>query len=388
MRRRYLIGPFLCFLATWTVGNGTLPLLPLYAMAHGASQSTSGLFLAFAFFCLALGSMAPGMLSKTFRHRRPLLVACGVLIVILTWLCGHVGNVLQFAVVTGVDWFLAGVVFSQGATIIGLAAEPEDRGTAFGILGVTNGLGALIGGLSVGYIADRFGFRGVFDSLAAFCVLLIVGGLLTVEPPVSFPSESSREVTSSGRSLGGLLILLLVAQLFAAVANGTANLGRSLSMNAGGFSKSAITLTAAIQGLVSLGFPLAMGWLSDRVGRRWVLIASYAATGASVFLLAFSRSMWQFYAFAVLYSFFGASQAIGPAYVVDINPHGNVGRGVSLFQSIFWVGSIAGMASTGYAIERMGITIPILVSGFFPVAAAVLMLVSRGKTRPNEESST
>jgi len=308
----------------------------------------------------------------------------GVLIAILTWMCGHVVNVLQLAIVTGVDWFFCGVVFSLGATLIGLEAEAEGRGTAFGILGMTNGLGSLIGGLSVGYIVDRFGYRGVFNSLATFCLLIVVGGLVSVEPPVSLPSEFSREVADGRRSLGGLLILLLVAQLFVAVANGTGNLGRSFSMNAAGFSKSAITLTAAIQGLVSLGFPFAMGWLSDRIGRRWILIASYAATGASLLLLAFSRSMWHFCAFAVLYSFFSVSTAIAPAYVVDINPHGNVGRGVSLVQSVFWVGSIASMASTGYAIERLGISTPILVSVFFPVAAAVLLLFSREKTRAKE----
>jgi predicted MFS family arabinose efflux permease len=157
-------------------------------------------------------------------------------------------------------------------------------------------------------------------------------------------------------------------------------------MNAGGFSKSAITQTAAIQGLISLGLPLVMGWLSDRIGRRWVLFVCYAATGVSLFLLAFSRSMWQFCAFAVLYSAFAVSQAISPAYVVDANPHGNVGRDVSFVQSLFWVGSIAGMASTGYAIERLGITTPILVSGFFPVAAAILLLFSREQPRADEES--
>ena len=381
MRRKYLVGPFLCLLACWTVGNGTIPVLPLYVIEQGGSQSTSGLFLAFAFFCLALGNMTPGILSRTFHHRKLLLVASGVPIVILTWLCGHVSSVLQLAIVTGVLWFIAGVVFSQGATIIGLTAEPEDRGTAFGILGMTNGLGSLIGGLSVGYIADRFGFRGVFNFLAAFCVLIVVGGLVSIEPPLPLSPISSRVTVSGTRSLGRLLILLLVAQLVAAVANAIGNLGRSLSVNAGDFSKTAITLTTAINGLVSLGFPLVLGWLSDRIGRRWILIASYAITGAGLFLLAFARSLWQFSAFAVLFSFFSVSQAIGPAYAVDINPHGNVGRGVSFFQSMFWVGSIAGMASAGYAVERLGISTPILVSSFFPVMAAIILLASRGSPR-------
>jgi predicted MFS family arabinose efflux permease len=155
-------------------------------------------------------------------------------------------------------------------------------------------------------------------------------------------------------------------------------------MNSGGFSKSVITLTAAIQGLVSLGIPLVMGWLSDSIGRRWVLIASFADVSVSLLLLAFSRSMWQFCAFVVLFSFLNVPQAVGPAYVVDINPAWNVGRGISLFQSKFCIGNIAGMAATGYAIERLGIFTPILASGLFPIAATVLLLFLREKTRPSQ----
>jgi MFS family permease len=157
-------------------------------------------------------------------------------------------------------------------------------------------------------------------------------------------------------------------------------------MNAGGFSKSAITLTAAIQGLVSLGFPLVMGWFSDRIGRRKVLVVSCAVICASLILLAYSRSLWHYCLFAVTYSFLSVSQGIGPAYVVDIDPTGNVGRGVSLFQSMFWVGSIAAMASTGFAIERMGPVTPILASSLFPVAAAILLLFIRERTPHKQEA--
>jgi MFS family permease len=381
MRRKYLVGPFIIGLAAWTYGNGILPLLPLYAVELGASQAASGLFLASCFFCIAIGNMAPAILPKTFHHRRLLLIASGVPFVVLTWLSGHVANVFQLAVVTGILWFFAGVLGSQNATIIGLAAPEQERGTAFGIVGMTNGLGMLVGGLSVGYVADRFGYRGVFNSLAAFCLLIIVGGLLCIEPRVSPPPEASREPAASRRPIGGFLILLFGAQLLLAVTNGPASLGRSFSMSAGGFSKAAITLTAAIGGLVSLGLTLVMGWLSDRFGRRWILIASCVVFAAGLLLLGFSRSLWQFFVSAGLSAFAVILQGIGPSLVVDLDPAGNVGRGVSLYGSMFWVGSIAGMASTGYAFERLGLASTILASCFLPVAAAILLLFIREKTR-------
>jgi MFS family permease len=142
------------------------------------------------------------------------------------------------------------------------------------------------------------------------------------------------------------------------------------------FSNSAITLTTAVQGLGGLVLPLLMGRLADRIGRRWVLIASIAATAASLVLLGFSRQLWQFCAFAMLFAFYTVASAIAPAYVVDVEP-GNVGRHVSLVQSFIWVGSIVGMAATGFVAARVGASEAVLLSCAFPAAGAFLLLLRR-----------
>jgi len=152
-------------------------------------------------------------------------------------------------------------------------------------------------------------------------------------------------------------------------------------MNSGGFSKSAITLTASIQGLVALCFPLFLGWLSDRIGRRWILIATYLVTSASLVLLAFSRTAWQFYVFAGLSSFISIPFAVGPAYVMDIVPRESAARGVSLFQSMFWAGNIVGMAAGGLAFNKLGTSAPLLFSSLFPIAGVILLLLIRERRR-------
>ena len=77
--------------------------------------------------------------------------------------------------------------------------------------------------------------------------------------------------------------------LLLSVTNSTANLGRSLVMDQHGFSKLTINLTQSVSGAVGLCLSVALGWLSDRVGRRWVLVGSYALTGAAFLVLGFSR---------------------------------------------------------------------------------------------------
>jgi MFS family permease len=378
--KKYLVGPFLCSFAAWAVGNGTVPLLPLYAMERGASAAGSGLFMAFAFGCLALGTFAPALLPKRFARRRALLIATGILWVILSLLTSRTTTLLTFGAAAGVAYFFAGIVFSQAAVLTGLAAPAKERGTAMGILGMTNGLGALVGGLGVGWLADRFGFAWVWEGTAAVCLLIVAGGLLSVESP------STEEAPAAGgprpaAALGAALILLVAAQFLLSVTNSTANLGRSLCMDQQGFSKLAINSTQAVSGAVALCLPLALGWLSDRVGRKWILVVSYLVSAAGLVVLALATRLWQFYVFAALNAFLSVPFGVGPAYVMDVVPRENAARGVSIFQTLNWVGNIGGMAAGGLAAQRFGIAVPVLYSALFPIAGVVLLLLIRKARR-------
>ena len=181
MGKSYLVGPLVCTFVTWTYGNGVLPLLPLYAIERGASPAGTGVILAYGFLCLAVGTTAAGLLPKGFGHRKMLIACSGGVIAVLTWFVGRTTTLIAFGAVSGACWLFAGIILSQTAVLVGLAANPSDRGTAFGILGATNGLGSLFGGLGIGYAADRVGFERLFGGIGVFCLLIIVGALLSVE---------------------------------------------------------------------------------------------------------------------------------------------------------------------------------------------------------------
>jgi MFS family permease len=395
VRRKYLVGPFLCTLAGWMVGNGTVALLPLYAIERGASPAGSGLMLAFAFGCLALGTFAPSLLPKHSVHRRALLVGSGILWVLLCLLVSRTTTLLPFAAGCGGFYFIGGVVFTQATVLTGLAAPEKERGTAFGIMGMTNGLGSLIGGFGVGWLADRFGFAGVFEGAAVISLLCVVGGLLSVEIPRTASLAEQGAVVTAGkeaptddglrpegfvRPAGALstgLVLLLIANLLLSVTNSTTNLGRSLMMDQYGFSKLTINLTQSVSGAVGLCISLAVGWLSDRVGRRSVMVGAFLLTSAGLLILRFSQQLWHFYVFSSLTAFISVTMAVGPAYLMDVTPRESTARGVSLFQAAFWVGNIAGMVILGWAFEHLGNAAPILASVLLPLAGIVFLLSIR-----------
>ena len=289
--RRYLVGPFLCGCACWILANGTVTLLPLFAMERGASPSGGGLFLAFAYLCLALGTGTGAVLPRSFHHRRALIIGCGMLASILSLLVSRTTGLVGFAAASGASWFLAGSVATQATILVGLAAPAGERGTALGILGMTSGIGSILGGLGVGWLAVRFGFASVFMGTSGVCLLMVAGGFLSVE---TGPRDSSGPALASrGRqalvALGVGFFLLLASNLLMSVTNSTAILGRALRMDQFGFSKLTISVTQSMSGAVSLTVPLVLGWLSDRIGRRWIMVSSYLVVSAGLLVLASSR---------------------------------------------------------------------------------------------------
>jgi hypothetical protein len=69
----------------------------------------------------------------------------------------------------------------MGLTLIsipaGLGAERAKRGRVFGILAMTNGFGALLGGLTIGPMVEQRGYATMFAALSlSLSVWVIAGG--------------------------------------------------------------------------------------------------------------------------------------------------------------------------------------------------------------------
>lgn len=377
MNTLMLFGVVVCDCIVFTMGNGTLPLLPIYAKVLGASSATEGIYVAFAYLCLAIGTLIGGRLSDRLQSRRSLLVLAGALLVPLQALMGLTRNVFQLIATTGLLWLVAGVTLATVGAIAGREADAAQRGKVFGFIGVSAGVGSLVGGLTIGPIVDTWGYPAMFLVLACLTVLIPITALLTVKETQKEPASKLRIVPRPASFIGVAILLLLAAQLLGWVANGAGNMGRSISMNELKFSNTAITVTAAIGGLLSLPLPLVLGWLSDRIGRKKVLIASYVAGTACLLILRVSQKLWQFWLVAALLSLLAVSMSVGPALVADLVRRERVGTAVSLFQSAQWLGTIVGFVYSGFAFQSLGIRSALAVASIVGALAIVAALLIR-----------
>lgn len=377
MTRKSIVGLSICYLAVFSMGNGFLPLMPLYAQMLGATREIAGYYLAFAFLCVSVGAVLGGRASDFTRHRKLLLASVGAVAVPATWLIGKVNNVLQLSIATGAGWLFAGMCLGIVAAIVGKQAGENERGRLFGVLGMTISLGSLLGGLTFGRMADAWGYPGMFNAVALIMAVVPAAAILLVDEGNADPAKVRTRHPRETRWASGAYLLLLFAVILAWVVAGAGNLGRSLSMNERAFSQAAITTTAAVGGIVSLPFPLVLGWISDRIGRRTVMIASFLAGTACLLLLMVSRSLWQFWTVAALMSLHALSMSIGPAYVADIVQKERVGTGISLFQSCTWIGTVVGYIYSGIAFQHLGIRAGLAVGAVFPLLGVLILLFIR-----------
>jgi len=386
MRKKQLFALFLCSLVPWTAGNGLFPLLPVYAAQVGAAPAVAGYYLSFSYLALATGTVVAGWLSDKLQRRKTFLIVAGVVSIPAIWLMGQATNIWHLAALTATVWFSGGMTLTLISILAGLFAEKTERGKVFGILSLTGALGSLLGGLTTGPVADRWGYPTMFAVVSLFVILWPLTGLL-VEDKVMAGVRGGEASTAGERpGLGRSFFLLFLLNIVASIAYSVGVMGRSLAMNNLGFAAAAITSTGAIGGAVTLPLPPLIGWLSDRVDRKRFLALCYLAGTVGLLVLAVSVSLWHFWVVVSLLSVLAwISSGVGSALVADLVPQESLGKGISLFSATAWVGGIIGFAGTGHAVQTLGMISTFIVGAFLPLIAIVLLIPIRQAGR--EEGS-
>lgn len=398
MSKRQLAALFACSVVFWTVGNGIVPLLPVFTESLGADTAMAGYSLSIAYAGLAAGALAAGWLAERMAQAqrwrgtwslKRLLIAGAVLSIPYMYLMGQATSMLGLVAIMLVAMFLGGMGLALIGILTGISAGEKERGTVFGILAIAGSVGMLLGGLYAGPVTDAWGYPGLFAVSAALSVLTPLLALLLEDkpagavplardssaPPAQLPGAGP-QAENAGRKtgLGQGFALLFLAAVAVMVANVASQIGRSLAMDGLGFNATAISSTVAISGLVTLPLPLLAGWLSDRVGRRLILGISYAMVTLALLVLANAAELWHFWVIVALASAQGTiGGAVAPALGADLASPQTMRRAMALLSLTTWVGGILGFAATGEAVKGLGLAPAMLLAGLLPLAGVVML---------------
>jgi MFS family permease len=386
--KKQLASLFICSLVPWVVGNGLLPLLPIYAVKLGADSTLAGLYLAFSYLAIALGALSAGWVSGSrYRRKLPLIVASSASIPI-AWLMGQVNSIWALTILTALLWFCGGLGLGLIGILTGMFAGENERGKIFGILALTSGLGSVVGGLGTGWLVKIWGYSSMFGALAVFILLWPLTALL-LEENEDKKSQHEEETSQKQKPLGRNYSLLFLASIIASIAGFFILLIRSLAMSAKGFGPLEISSTVVVGGLISMPLPFLMGWLSDRIDRKTFLVLGYLSTFTALILLAVSNALWHFWLVLVLQGIaVGANSSVGNAWVTDLIPRESLGKGLALYGSTVWIGGIIGFALAGYMLQNLGLTLTCFIGGCLGVVAVGLLIPIQAKSPHTSQPKT
>jgi MFS family permease len=382
MRSKQLVALFLCSLVPWTVGNGLIPLLPVYATQLGASSAQAGYYLAFSYLALALGAVSAGWISGSrYRLKLPLIVA-GLVGIPAAWLMGRVSSLWGLAALTALIWYLGGLGFALISILAGLTARENERGKVFGILSLTNGLGAAVGGLLAGWLVKSGGYPELFNALAILLTLWPLSASFIEESVPAKPASKTAPAAKT-QGLGKNFILLFMAGVVSAISAFFIVLIRSLLMQDLEFNALEISSTGAVGGLVAMPLPLMMGWLSDRRGRKGYLVACYLFILVAILLLAISKQLWNFWVIMILLGIATqGSASLGNALVTDLAPRESLSKGLAIFGASSWIGGVIGFAAAGVLIQTLGFLPTIAIGAFLALGALGLVALTNFRQKP------
>jgi MFS family permease len=327
---------------------------------------------------MTLGTVVAGWLSDRLQRRKRLLIMSSVIQIPVIWLIGRTTTIWPLAVITASVWFLVGMGLTLLRILAGLFARKTERGRVFGVFSLAGASGSLIGGVTLGPVADRWGYPTMFTALALFSCLLPLTALLLKDKVVVQDQRGETSISRKKTRLGGNFFLLFLASIIAGIVAVAGGMGTSLTMNNFGFAAAAISSTGAIAGAVTLPLPLLVGWLSDRFGRKRVLACCYLVGAVSMLILVKSIALWHFWVAAALRRFaVSVGRVIGSALTTDLVPQESLGKGISLFSATTWIGGIIGFAGTGYTIQYLGLIPTFILGAFLPLVAIILLIPIR-----------
>src|SRR5215208_6019136 len=140
-----------------------------------------------------------------------------------------------------------------------------------------------------------------------------------------------------------------------------------------------VGLLFASYSIMQLIFSPVLGRLSDRYGRRPVLLLSIIGTGIGFLVLGFARTIFMLFLGRILDGITGGNISTAQAYIADITTKENRAKGMGLIGAAFGLGFIFGPAIGGI-LSHWGIHVPFFFAAALCFANAVLLYFTLPET--------
>lgn len=354
------------------------PLIPLYlTAAFGATPALVGIIEGIAESIASLLKVFSGYISDRFQHKKALAFtgyATGVLYKIALLFAGSWAGILAARVI---DRFGKGIRTAPRDVMVSESADKDSMGKSFGIHKMLDMAGSATGILLAFLLMRSIGENGYKTVFALSIIPIVIALLLFVfvhekkEPREAVQREPFWKNISK---LDGRLKLYLFVTFLFTLGN-SSNSFLLLRANDIGFSDSNTILLYFVYNVTASLLAVPCGKLSDKIGRKTLLVGGYLTFSLVYFGFAFCNSKPLMVLIFVIYGAFTAMTAgVERAFIAEIAPPSLKGTMLGLHSTLAGIALLPASVIAGLLWDGIGAFAPFVFGGVLSLASALILL--------------
>jgi len=369
------------------------PLLPIFlAGVLGTSSTFIGAIEGVAETTASLLKLVSGWWSDRMTSRKPFVVIGYLLASIVRPFTAAARSASQVLAIRVTDRIGKGIRTSPRDALLADSAPAESRGLAYGFHAAADNAGAVLGPLlafmilklhGVGMLDtskrlsshDEFAIRNVFwlSAIPAAIAMLILIFVVRDVPKRDQGSQTKASLQTD-RLSGKFWAYLTVVLLF--------TLGNStdafllLRASQLGVPVALAPILWAVLNFVKSATGTYGGQLSDRIGRKPLIVGGWLLYAAVYFAFAWAGAPWQAWAlFAVYGIFYGMTEGTEKALVADIVPRTRRGAAFGWYNLAIGLGALPASLIFGWIWDNHGAPSAFVFGASLALIAAVMMAI-------------
>jgi MFS family permease len=351
------------------------PILPVFlTQVLHASGSIVGLVDGFAQATQNIVQGFSGAISDRLQRRKPIALIGYLLSAIAKPLMGLATVWEALLGARLLDRLGAGTRSAPRDALVASSVDERDRGRAFGLEGLGDNAGAFLGPLVALFLLYvlHLNLRSIFYLAVIPGLLAFLMVLLVTEQRVAVAAKSKIDV-NLGQFPRRYWNYLVATALF--VVGNSSNAFLILQTRDVGVSLETTIMIYAAYNLVAALISYPAGALSDRWGRRNILLAAIAVFFTAYLGFALTRNVLLIGALFVLYGLYqGAFRAVGKALASDLVPRHLRASGVGWYSTTVGLWQLVASVIAGLLWDRIGHAAVFYFGALFAAVGIIALL--------------
>ncbi|MGQ9845320.1 MAG: MFS transporter [Caldisericia bacterium] len=364
------------------------PLISLYIVALGGGPEIVGLIEGIAESLASLLKVFSGNISDKIKKRKPIAILgysfapIGKIIMYFanSWLFVLIGRIL--------DRVGKGIRTAPRDALIAESVK-ENRGRAFGLHRTMDTLGAFFGVLFAILILKNFeleklnggstvvkNYLPIFKNILLISLIPAIIGVLILFLVKDTTGETlGKKLIFNFKLLPNKLKKFLLVTLIFTLGN-SSNQFLLLRAKTIGFSIISILFLYLVFNITYALLSYPLGRLSDKVGRKWIIVSGYIIYGLVYVLFAVTKSfLYIYFIFAIYGLYMAFTEGVEKAYISDIAPKDFKATVIGLHATLVGIGLFPASFIAGIMWKYIAPEATFIFGGAMGLLAAILMII-------------